>query len=128
MSPLFTMPVPPAETSADLPYYQAFIHCMHEAMAPFEMGFMSHEAMAVRIRDAIEVAAQSTGTSPAHIARLLVAYGLRAPQEAFPSCFIGYVEATARLRPGRAARVPDQDVNALHRFWNISAASVMHAA
>src|SRR5688572_33413892 len=108
MQPIYTMPVPPADTSPDMPYYRAFVHAMNRSKEP---------SIALKLRAAIEATAEMTKTSPAHIARMLVDYGLRAPRNAFPDSFVDYVES----RPAPKSFVPrvasDEDVAALKNFW-----------
>jgi len=108
MQPIYTMPVPPVDSSPDMPYYQAFVHAMNRTKAP---------SIAEKLRTAIALTAELTQTSPAHIARLLVDYGLRAPRNAFPDSFVDYVES----RPAPKSFVPvtavDTDVIALKDFW-----------
>jgi hypothetical protein len=108
MQPIYTMPVPPGPSSPDLPYYQAFVHAMNRTKAA---------SIAEKLRHAITLTADLTKTSPAHIARMLVDYGLRAPKAAFPDSFVDYVES----RPAPKSFVPltatDTDVIALKDFW-----------
>jgi len=108
MQPIYTMPVPPTDSSPDMPYYQAFVHAMNRTQAA---------NIAEKLRLAITATADTTRTSPAHIARMLVDYGLRAPRAAFPDSFVDYVES----RPAPKSFVPvtavDTDVIALKDFW-----------
>ncbi len=108
MQPIYTMPVPPAPSSPDLAYYQTFVHAMNRTKA---------SSIAEKLRTAIELTAELAQTSPAHIARMLVDHGLRAPKNAFPDSFVDYVES----RPAPKSFVPlaaaDADVAALRNFW-----------
>jgi hypothetical protein len=108
MQPLYTMPVPPVETSSDYAYYQAFVHQMNRITIPM---------IAPKLRQAIELTANAMNTSPAHVARLLVDYGLRAPQHAFPDSFVDYVESRPQPKMAILRAAQDIDVMQLKDFW-----------
>jgi len=127
MIQLFTMPVPPSDTSADLPYYQAFIHTMHAMGSPFEEDVITAQALAEKLHLAINHTARITQTSPAHIARLLVEYGLCAPPAAFPDSFVEYVEATNQPRYDRRSPVEYPQMKALKNFWHSLSSGLMQA-
>ena len=105
-----TMPVPPTASSPDLIYHQAFIRAMNA---------LESDDLSAKIYSAIDRAAVMTETSPAHLARLLVSYGLRAPRNAFPDSFIGYVETyTKTLNDNTSlAMVQHHDIIELHDSW-----------
>lgn len=109
MTPLYTMPVPPHASHPDHDYYQAFVHVMNRL--PHTM------AIGAKLRTAIENTAEFMRTSPAHVARLLVDYGLRAPRQAFPASFLDYVDATRTPRHAVTRAVMDSDVVELKDFW-----------
>lgn len=92
---MITMPVPPSASVDDMQYHQAFIHSMNNLANEMAADQTDHD-IAVRIHSAIERAARMTETSPAHLARLLVGYGLRAPRHAFPDSFTAYVDNYTR--------------------------------
>ena len=108
MQPLYTMPVPPAESSPDFIYHQAFIHAMNR---------MQNPSIAQKLRLAIEETAQATQTSAAHIARLLVDYGLRAPRHAFPDSFVDFVDSRPEPKLAILRAATDLDVLELKNFW-----------
>lgn len=108
MQPLYTMPLPPHENSPDYPYYQAFLHSMNRT---------DGASIAHKIAQSIELTANFTQTSPAHIARLLVDYGLRAPRHAFPDSFVSFIDTHKRPRIQIAMDGFEQDVTELKDFW-----------
>lgn len=108
MRPLYTMPLPPHESSPDYPYYQAFLHSMNRSEGV---------SIADKIAQAIDMTADFTQTSSAHIARLLVDYGLRAPRNAFPPSFVQFIETPQRAKPAYAQSGFEQDASELKDFW-----------
>jgi hypothetical protein len=108
MQAIYTMPVPPSHSSPDMPYYQAFVHAMNRTKAP---------SIAQRLREAIEATANTSKTSPAHIARMLVDYGLRAPRNAFPDSFVDYVESRPAPQNLVERAASKGDVIELKNFW-----------
>lgn len=112
-----TMPVPPADSSPDLIYHQAFIRAMNA---------LDCDDLSARIHSAIVRAASATETSPAHLARLLASYGLRAPRAAFPDSFTAYVENYTRtLRDNPSlSMVQHHDLLELHEMWTQPAGMV----
>ncbi len=110
MIPLYTMPVPPSASSQDHDYYQAFVHIMNRLPRTLAIG--------AKLRTAIEHTADYMRTSPAHVARLLVDYGLRAPRQAFPASFLDFVDQTPAPRDAIARASMDADVIELKDFWH----------
>lgn len=108
MQPLYTMPVPPGDNSSDFVYHQAFIHAMNR---------IQNASIATKLRQAIEETADATQTSPAHIARLLVDYGLRAPRHAFPDSFLDYIDSRPEPKLSVLRAAEDLDVTELKNFW-----------
>ena len=78
----FTMPVPPLPDHEYYDFYQTFVRSMNT---------VKQDRQSDRIYDAINLTAQDMHTSPSFIARLLVAFGLQAPKDAFPEEFVAYV-------------------------------------
>lgn len=107
---MVTMPVPPEASTSDMAYHQAFIRAMNA---------IESDDIPAKIYSAIDRAAVMTETSPAHLARLLVTYGLRAPRNAFPDSFIGYVDTyTKTLRDNPSlAMVQHHDIIELNDTW-----------
>ena len=112
MQPLYTMPVPPIETSADFAYYQAFVHEMNRVTTP-----VAAPAIGEKLCQAIEATAVRMNTSPAHVARLLVDYGMRAPRHAFPTSFVDYVDNRPEPKMSILRAAQDFDVMQLRDFW-----------
>lgn len=81
----FTMPVPPLPSHEYFSYYQVFVRAMNNVPATAFNQML-------RIHQAIDKTAEETESSPAFVARLLVAFGLQAPKKAFPKEFVTYVE------------------------------------
>ncbi len=108
MQPLYTMPVPPSDNSPDFLYHQAFVHAMNR---------IEHPSIALKLRQAIEETATKTQTSPAHIARLLVDYGMRAPRHAFPDSFLDYIDSRPEPKLSVLRAAQDIDVLELKNFW-----------
>lgn len=81
--------------------------------------------VALRILSALERAATRTETSSAHLARLFVSYGLRAPQAAFPESFTNYVESymTTLKRNPSLSLAQHHDIIELHKMWQMQARS-----
>lgn len=107
-TPHYTMPVPPEGHSADMPFYRAFVS---------EMGRATGQTVAEQLRTAMAAAAARTGTSADHIARILVDHGLRAPRDAFPHSFIGYVDTMSQKQRVGALFAADSDMTALAHYW-----------
>ena len=108
MQPLYTMPVPPADSSPDFVYHQAFVHAMNR---------VENSSIALKLRQAIIDTADRTKTSPAHVARLLVDYGLRAPRHAFPDSFVDFVDSRPEPKLSVLRAAQDLDVLELKNFW-----------
>jgi hypothetical protein len=114
LTPLYTMPVPPIQDHPDYTYYQAFVHAMNRLPKNLNIS--------LKLRKAIEQSADHTITSPAHIARLLVDYGLRAPRASFPKSFLDFIDQCPQQNAengyDRMARSAiDSDVIELKDFW-----------
>lgn len=110
MIPLYTMPVPPSADHPDHAYYQAFVHVMNRLPRTMTIG--------AKLAEAIEHTADFMQTSPAHVARLLVDYGLRAPRQAFPASFLDFVDRTPEPRHAVERAALDSDVVELKDFWS----------
>lgn len=74
-------------------------------------------AIGEKLRFAIEMTAAKMGTSSAHVARLLVDYGLRAPRHAFPPSFVDFVDTTPEPKMAILRAAQDFDVMQLKDFW-----------
>lgn len=116
---MINMPVPLPDSSPDFIYYQAFVSAMNADPAPDAAA----EDIATRILSALERAATRTETSSAHLARLFVSHGLRAPQNAFPESFQNYVETymTTLKRNPSLSLSQHHDIIELHNMWQMQA-------
>lgn len=110
MPPLFTMPVPPAADHPNFAFCQTFVHAMNSQ--PRTM------ATAMRVFAAIDIAAERMETSPAHISRVLVDCGLRAPRAAFPSDFLDFVDRCPVPRTSVQRAALGTGVIELKEFWD----------
>ena len=110
MQPLYTMPVPPAESHPDHEYYQAFVRAMNRLPRQAPVG--------QKLLTSIQQTADQMGTSEAHVARLLVDYGMRAPREAYPNSFVEFVDRYPIPRNAVERAALDTDVIELKDFWN----------
>lgn len=108
---MITMPVPPLDSHPDFIYFQAFNRAMSD--------HTQHNDLPIRILSAIEQSALRCETSPAHLARLLVSYGLRAPRAAFPESFSNYAETYIRTLDSNPSLSMAQhhDIIELHDIW-----------
>ncbi len=107
MPPLYTMPIPPQEGTIDSDYYQTFVRSMNR---------VSVKKTTDRIRQAIERTADACDTSPSHIARILVEYGLRAPRHVFPTEFVSFIDDRSKVL--KRLQLPlDVEITELAQFW-----------
>lgn len=107
MPPLYTMPVPPQEGTLDSHYYQTFVRSMNR---------VSVKSPADRLKAAIERTADACDTSPGHIARILVEYGLRAPRHIFPKDFVSFIDDRSKVL--KRLNLPlNAEITELAHFW-----------
>lgn len=71
----------------------------------------------IKILSAIQFTADMLDHSDAHIAKILVEYGLRAPRLAFPADFLSYADQ-ALLRDEWQIGGPSKDLHELRDYWN----------
>jgi len=78
------MPLYPIEKSGlDMDICQRFVkHLRH----------VRSDDVSVKLLSSIQYTADILGCSDAHICKVLVDHGLRAPREGFPKCFIEYID------------------------------------
>lgn len=74
--------------------------------------------MEIKILSAIQFTADMLDYSDAHIAKLLVELGLRAPRMAFPADFLSYADQ-ALMRRGMETGSPSQGIRQLKEFWDM---------
>lgn len=73
--------------------------------------------MEIKVLSAIQFTADILGHSDAHVAKLLVDLGLRAPRMAFPADFLKYANQ-ALMRTGWEVGAPTHGLIALQNHWN----------
>lgn len=73
--------------------------------------------MEIKILSAIQFTADMLDYSDAHIAKILVDLGLRAPRMAFPADFLGYTDQ-ALMRSSGEIGGPSQGMAELKAFWD----------
>lgn len=71
----------------------------------------------IRILSAIQFTADMRGYSDAHVAKVLVDLGLRAPRVAFPADFLKFTDA-ALMRSGWEVGGPSPSLLALKKHWD----------
>lgn len=83
------------------------------------MGHLRHvpvSRMEIKILSAIQFTADMVDLSDAHVAKMLVEMGLRAPRLAFPMEFLDYADA-ALMRSGWRVGAPSEALIALQSLW-----------
>lgn len=80
------------------------------------MNRVSVKTPADRLRQAIERTADACDTSPGHIARILVEYGLRAPKHVFPTDFVSFIDDQSKVL--KRLNLPlNGEITELAQFW-----------
>ncbi len=109
------LPLPPEEglgmsamKSEDLEIYTRFIR-YH--------GNVPNSRKVIKVLSAIQFTADILGYSDAHVAKVLIELGLRAPRMAFPASFLEYADA-ALMRSGWEVGGPSPALLELRDFWN----------
>lgn len=83
------------------------------------IGHMRHVPVSrveIKILSAIQFTADMMDLSDAHVSKMLVELGLRAPRLAFPMEFLDYADA-ALMRQGWGVGAPSQNLLALQALW-----------
>ncbi len=73
--------------------------------------------MEIKVLSAIQFTADLTGHSDAHVAKMLIDLGLRAPRLAFPADFLKYADH-ALMRTGWEIGGPSPGLNELKGHWD----------
>ncbi|MEZ5813208.1 MAG: hypothetical protein R3E13_00535 [Alphaproteobacteria bacterium] len=73
--------------------------------------------MAIKVLSAIQFTADMVDYSDAHVAKLLVELGLRAPRMAFPADFLRFADQ-ALMRSGWDVGAPGAALYELRDYWN----------
>lgn len=103
------LPLPPEMSDADeLEIYTRFMrHLLHVPNSKLE----------IKILSAIQFTADILDHSDAHVAKLLVELGLKAPRMAFPADFLSYADA-ALMRNEWDVGGPTKSLQKLKSFWD----------
>lgn len=83
------------------------------------LRLVPNSRMEIKILSAIQFTADLLGCSDAHVSRVLVDLGLRAPRMAFPADFLSYADA-ALMRSGWEVGGPSAALLALKKFWDVN--------
>lgn len=98
------------QTTGDLVEYEVYRKFMRH------LRHVPVSRMEIKILSAIQFTADMMDLSDAHVAKMLVEMGLRAPRLAFPMEFLDYADA-ALMRSGWRVGAPSQDLIALQSLW-----------
>jgi hypothetical protein len=104
------LPLPPQISGADddMAVYARFMrHLRH----------VPNSRMEIKVLSAIQFTADILDYSDAHVSKLLVDLGLRAPRMAFPADFLKFADA-AYLRTGWEVGGPTTGMTELKTFWD----------
>jgi len=72
----------------------------------------------IKVLSSIQFVADILGYSDAHVAKVLVDLGLRAPRLAFPAAFLEYVDGALK-RGGWEIGAPGEGLKALRAHWDL---------
>lgn len=104
------LPLPPElQACGDMKVYARFMRYLR---------CVPNSRMEIKVLSAIQFTADILDYSDAHVAKLLVDLGLRAPRVAFPADFLRYADQ-ALMRNGWDVGGPSQGVLALRDYWNL---------
>ncbi|MCC6598482.1 MAG: hypothetical protein IT559_06810 [Alphaproteobacteria bacterium] len=99
---------PDAEQDQEMEIYARFMR--HLRLVP-------NSRMEIKALSAMQFTADLLNCSDAHVARVLVDLGLRAPRMAFPAEFLSYADG-ALMRSGWEVGGPSISLLALKNFWD----------
>lgn len=103
------LPLPPQITADDdMALYARFMRHLRN---------VPNSRMEIKVLSAIQFTADMQDHSDAHVAKLLVDLGLRAPRLAFPADFLKYADA-ALMRSGWEVGGPTEGLQALKQHWD----------
>ncbi|MGB4056783.1 MAG: hypothetical protein WBK77_01725 [Alphaproteobacteria bacterium] len=109
-SDIVALPLPPQlyGTGDDMEVYARFMQHLRNVPS---------SRMEIKILSAIQFTADIMDHSDAHVAKLLVDLGLRAPRMAFPADFLKYADM-AMMRSGWEVGGPTPGIEALKEHWD----------
>ncbi len=104
------LPLPPDRNAdpQDMELYARFMRYLRH---------VPNSRMEIKILSAIQFTADMSGYSDAHIAKILVDMGLRAPRMAFPASFLEFAD-NALMRPAWAVGGPTPSLQELKAHWD----------
>ena len=103
------LPLPPApQDSGEMDVYARFMRYLRH---------VPNSRMEIKVLSAIQFTADMLNYSDAHVAKVLVELGLRAPRMAFPAEFLSYADQ-ALIRNGWEVGGPSEALLKLRDFWN----------
>ncbi len=103
------LPLPPQMSAEDdMALYARFMRHLRN---------VPNSRMEIKVLSAIQFTADIQDHSDAHVAKLLVDLGLRAPRMAFPADFLRFCDA-ALLRSGWEVGGPTQGMHELKAYWD----------
>lgn len=108
------LPLPPSLSDAkedkgdDMAVYARFMRHLRN---------VPNSRMEIKILSAIQFTADILDFSDAHVAKLLVDLGLRAPRMAFPADFLKYADG-AMMRSGWEIGAPTRGLQELKTYWD----------
>lgn len=105
------LPLPPSlDEAQDMDIYSRFMR--HLRCVP-------NSRAEIKVLSAIQFTSDMMDFSDAHIAKMLVELGLRAPRLAFPTEFLDYADA-ALMRSGWEVGGPTVALDELKEFWDVT--------
>ena len=81
----------------------------------------------IKTLSAIQFVADIMGYSDAHISKVLVDHGLRAPRKAFPAAYLDHIDASL-TRESWQVGAPSEAMNSLINHWQSLGESIIVAA
>lgn len=95
------------------------LKCEMDAYVRFmrHLRHVPNNRMDIKILSAIQFTADMTGLSDAHVSKILIDLGLRAPRMAFPSEFLAFVDQTV-VRGTMDPYSPSQSLIELKNHWD----------
>lgn len=103
------LPLPPADPVAQAMEMDVYAQFMRH------LRHLNHSRIEVKILNSIDYVAHMTGNSEAHVAKILVDLGLRAPRFALPASYLDFAD-TAMVRPTYSL-APSQALKELEHHW-----------
>lgn len=103
------LPLPPAPVQdADMALYARFMRHLRN---------VPNSRVEIKILSAIQFTSDMLDYSDAHVAKVLVEQGLRAPRMAFPADFLDFMDG-AQIREGWEIGAPTQAMKDLKSHWD----------